>query len=190
MHPSQLLLDISTHALLHIEFKKLERHLSTADKNQLLVQFIKPVVKSSRFRAVKKTTKQWLLAGRRPNIDFEAFLGLEHASLVETCATDLHQFVNLIMRVESELKTKVQYSLAKDIDLDARFGDVLICVVDESLNASFDEDGLMTRTTQLLFIGDMARKDLFSDIVEQDAHFQAIVAYEDEQHLRIELLRC
>ena len=189
MHPSQLLLNISTHALLHLEFKKLERHLSVSDKNQLLVQFIKPIVKSSRFRSVKKTTKNWLLVGRRPNVDFETTLVKEQARLLDTCSTDLHQFVSLISTIESELNTKVQYSLAKDIDLNARFGKVLICVVDESLDANFDGDGLMTQSTQLLFVGESDLKDRYSNLIELNTHFQAIVAYEDACHLRIELLR-
>ncbi|MGF1719425.1 DUF2913 family protein [Vibrio kyushuensis] len=189
MHPSQLLLDISTHALLHLEFKKLERHLNIAEKNQVLVQFIKPIVKSARFRTVKKTTKQWLLAGRQLKADFEVFLTREHSQLLETCSTDLYQFISLVMNIESQLKTKVQYSLAKDIDLDARFGQVLVCVVDESLDSSFDEDGLMTQSTQLLFVGNADFKEQFSNVVEQDSHFQAIVAYEDDCHLRIELMR-
>ncbi|WP_295891312.1 DUF2913 family protein [uncultured Vibrio sp.] len=189
MHPTQLLLDLCTHALLHLEFKKLVRRLNTNEKNQLLVQYIKPFVKSVRHRAIRKSTKQWLLAGRRANNDFEAMLEKEHARLLDACSSDLFQFVNLISQIESQLKTKVQYSLAKDIDLEARFGKVLICVVDESLNASFDEDGHMTHSTQLLFVGDTSLKNRFSEIVEINDHFQTIVAYEDESHLRIEMLR-
>ncbi|MEZ9233819.1 DUF2913 family protein [Vibrio amylolyticus] len=189
MHPTQLLFNLCTHALLHLEFKKLARNLNTNEKNQLLIQFIKPYVKSTRYRAVKKSAKQWLLVGRRENSNFEAMLEQEHARLMDACSTDLFQFVNLISHIESALKTKVQHSLAKDIDLKARFGKVLICVVDESLNACFDEDGHMTQSTQLLFVGETGLKDQFSDIVDQNNHFQAIIAYEDECHLRIEMLR-
>ncbi|MGF1755448.1 DUF2913 family protein [Vibrio makurazakiensis] len=189
MHPSQLLLDICTNALLHLEFKKLERHLSVVEKNQLLVQYFKRITKSHRFRAVKKTTKGWLLAGRQANNNFEALITNEHVGLLQSCSTDLHRFVNLISMVETSLKTKVQYSKAMDIDLNVRYGKVLICVVDESLSSSFDEDGHMFHSTQLLFIGDSELKEQFSAIIDSSDHFQAIVAYEDETHLRMELLR-
>lgn len=45
MNQSQQLLDISTNALLHLEFKKLDKRLTQTEQNNLLVQYLK---KSSR----------------------------------------------------------------------------------------------------------------------------------------------
>lgn len=189
MNQSELLLDVSTHALLHLEFKKLDKRLSLAEKNNILVQYLKPIVKSHQYRLVKKTTKSWLQMGRKLNTDFEATLNQERERLQQMSSTDLYQFIALIQEIETELNTKAQYSLAHAIDLNARYGKVLVCVVDEDLTSSFDEDGLMTKATQILFIGDEKLKDLFSSIVDKSTGFQSVIAYEDENHLRIELFR-
>ena len=189
MSQSQLLLDISTHALLHLEFKKLEKRLTLVERNNLLVQYLKRIVKSNRYRIVRKSTKHWLLLGRKPGTNLESILLSEQKQLLQTCSTDLHHFIGLMGEIESQLGTKVQYSLARDIDLNARYGKVLVCVVDEDLTASFDEDGQMFNSTQLLFIGNPERKELFSKTIELTGYFQAVVAYEDDNHLRIELLR-
>ncbi|WP_318439408.1 DUF2913 family protein [Photobacterium leiognathi] len=189
MNHSQLLLDISTNALLHLEFKKLDQRLSLAEKNNVLVQYLKPIVKANQYRLVKKNTKQWVQIGRKLNADLEGTLNQERERLVQNSSTDLYQFIALIQEIETELNTKAQYSLAHAIDLNARFGKVLVCVVDEDLTSSFDEDGLMIKSTQILFIGDEALKDRFSAIIEKSAGFQSVIAYEDEQHLRIELFR-
>ncbi|WP_305812670.1 DUF2913 family protein [Photobacterium leiognathi subsp. mandapamensis] len=189
MNHSQLLLDISTNALLHLAFKKLDQRLSLAEKNNVLVQYLKPIVKANQYRLVKKNTKQWVQIGRKLNADLEATLNQERERLVQNSSTDLYQFIALIQEIETELNTKAQYSLAHAIDLNARFGKVLVCVVDEDLTSSFDEDGLMIKSTQILFIGDEALKDRFSAIIEKSAGFQSVIAYEDEQHLRIELFR-
>ncbi|KJF95954.1 hypothetical protein UB33_06610 [Photobacterium angustum] len=189
MNQSELLLDVSTHALLHLEFKKLDKRLSLAEKNNILVQYLKPIVKSHQYRLVKKTTKSWLQMGRKLNTDFEATLNQERERLQQMSSTDLYQFIALIQEIERELNTKAQYSLAHAIDLNARYGKVLICVVDEDLTSSFDEDGLMTKATQILFIGNEQLKDQFSAIVDKSTGFQSVIAYEDENHLRIELFR-
>ncbi|WP_318434935.1 DUF2913 family protein [Photobacterium leiognathi] len=189
MNHSQLLLDISTNALLHLAFKKLDQRLSLAEKNNVLVQYLKPIVKANQYRLVKKNTKQWVQIGRKLNADLEGTLNQERERLVQNSSTDLYQFIVLIQEIETELNTKAQYSLAHAIDLNARFGKVLVCVVDEDLTSSFDEDGLMIKSTQILFIGDEALKDRFSAIIEKSAGFQSVIAYEDEQHLRIELFR-
>ncbi|MGF1717418.1 DUF2913 family protein [Photobacterium chitinilyticum] len=189
MNQSQLLLDISTHALLHLEFKKLDKRLTLTEKNNLLVQYLKPVVKASRYRTVRKSTKNWLLLGRQAGTNLESILVRNHERLLQTCSTDLYRFVGLIREVESQLRTNAQYSLAHNIDLNARYGKVLVCVVDEDLTSSFDDEGLMIKSTQILFIGSSDHKDLFSNIIERSGYFQSVVAYEDENHLRVELFR-
>ena len=189
MSQSQLLLDISTHALLHLEFKKLDKHLTLTEKNNLLVQYLKRVVKTNRYRAVRKSTKNWLMLGRQSGANLESILVCDRERLLQTCSTDLYRFVGLIREIESQLCTKVQYSLAHDIDLNARYGKVLVCVVDEDLTSSFDDDGLMIKSTQILFIGSSDHKDTFSAVIEQSGYFQSVVAYEDESHLRVELFR-
>ncbi|MDN3682999.1 DUF2913 family protein [Vibrio tapetis subsp. quintayensis] len=189
MSQSKLLLEISTHALLHLEFKRLDKRLSSTEQNNLLVQFLKRASKDNRYKAARKTAKNWLLLGRKPNGNLESILTREQDRLRYTVATDLHCFVELIGSLEQKLKTKVQYSMAHKIDLKARYGKVLVCVVDEDLKGSFDEDGLMFSATQILFIGSEEHKDVFSEVIEKDGHFQTVVAYEDEEHLRVELLR-
>lgn len=189
MTHSQLLLDISTHALLHLAFKKLDQRFSLAEKNNVLIQYLKPIVKAHQYRPVKKTVKQWIQSGRKLNADLEDVLNQERERLVQNSTTDLYQFISLIQKIENELNTKAQHSLAHAIDLQARYGDVLVCVVDEDLTASFDDEGLMIKSTQILFIGDERKKDRFSAIIEHSGNFQSVVAYEDEQHLRIELFR-
>jgi|GEM_PF-2079646 len=188
MNQSQLLLDISTHALLHLEFKKLDKRLTQNEINNLLVQYLKRYVKANRYQAVKKSTKKWLLVGRQSN-KLESFLIQEQERLSQTVSTDLFRFVELIGEVETQLRTKVQYSQAHKIDLDARYGKVLVCVVDENLTSSFDDQGLMTKATQILFIGNADDKDRFSAIIDKNEVFQSVIAYEDENHLRIELFR-
>ncbi len=61
----------------------------------------------------------------------------------------------------------MQYSLAHNINLKARFGKVLVCVVDEDLTSSFDDDGLMIKSTQILFIGSIEHKDIFSAAIDR-----------------------
>ncbi|MGF1703164.1 DUF2913 family protein [Photobacterium makurazakiensis] len=189
MNQSQLLLDISTNALLHLEFKKLDKRLTQAEKNNLLVQVLKRVVKSNRYRTVRKTTKKWLLLGRKSGTNLESIIEQEYEGLLQTCSTDLFRFIELVGGVESQLNTNVQYSQARDIDLNARYGEVLVCVVDENLTSSFDDDGLMIKSTQILFIGSSDHKDIFSAAIEQSDYFQSVIAYEDENHLRVELFR-
>lgn len=189
MNQSQLLLDITTHALLHLEFKKLDKRLSIAEINNLLVQYLKRIAKSNRYKAVRKTTKKWLLIGRQSGSNLESVLVKNRDNLVQTCSTDLFRFVDLIGKIETQLRTKIQYSHAHNIDLNARYGKVLVCVVDEDLTSSFDEHGMMSKSTQILFIGSSEHKEMFSIIVDQSDHFQSVVAYEDKEHLRVELFR-
>lgn len=189
MNQSQQLLDISTHALLHLEFKKLDQRLTQTEKNNLLVQYLKRILKDSRYHAVKKSTKSWLLRGRKQGVSLESILSADRERILQTSTTDLYRFVELIEDIEVQLHTKVQYSLAHNINLKARFGNVLICVVDEDLTSSFDDDGLMTKSTQILFIGNADHKDIFSTAIDQSGYFQSVIAYEDESHLRVELFR-
>lgn len=189
MNQSQLLLDISTHALLHIEFKRLNKHLTSTEVNNLLTQYLKRVVKSNRYKAVRKTTKGWLLLGRRADSNFEFILTENRNRLLRSCSTDLYRFVALIGEIETQLSTKVQYSKAHDIDLQDRYGNVLVCVIDEDLKSSFDEQGLMTKPTNVLFIGHSDSKSSFSALIEDSEFFQSVIAYEDESHLRVELFR-
>ncbi|PSU30498.1 DUF2913 family protein [Photobacterium lutimaris] len=189
MNQTQQLLDVSTNALLHLEFQKLDKHLTLAERNNILVKYFKRIAKSNRYRTIRKSAKQWIAHGRHPDGDLESVLNNEVGQLIQTCSTDLYRFVGLIDGIESKLKTKVQYSKAHDIDLNARYGKVLVCVVDEDLTSSFDEDGLMIKSTQVLFIGDTQDKDVFSEAIEQDGNFQSVIAYEDDNHLRVELFR-
>lgn len=189
MNQSQLLLDITTHALLHLEFKKLDKQLTRLESNNLLVQYLKRIVKSNRYKSVRKTTKKWLLLGRQSTANLESILIKNRDNLIQTCSTDLYRFVDLIGKVESQLRTKIQYSQALNIDLNARYGKVLVCVVDDDLTSSFDDHGLMIKSTQILFVGSSDHKEIFSIIIDQSEHFQSVVAYEDEQHLRVELFR-
>lgn len=189
MNQTQQLLDVSTNALLHLEFQKLDKHLTLADRNNILVKYFKRIAKSNKYRTIRKSAKQWIAHGRHPEGNLESVLSNEVEQLTQTCSTDLYRFVGLVDTVESQLKTKVQYSKAHDIDLNARYGKVLVCVVDEDLTSSFDEDGLMIKSTQILFIGSSEDKEGFSTAIEQDGNFQSVIAYEDESHLRVELFR-
>ncbi|PSW20785.1 DUF2913 domain-containing protein [Photobacterium sanctipauli] len=189
MSQSQLQLDVCTLALLHLEFKKLDKPLSLAERNNLLIQFLKPKIKANHYRAIKKSTKKWVMMGRQPGADLESVLEQEQERLQAVCSTDMYRFVDLIGEIEQLLRTKVQYSVAREIDLNARYGKVLVTVVDEDLTASFDDDGLMIKSTQILFIGNSEHKEIFSAAIEKDNNFQSVVAYEDDNHLRVELFR-
>lgn len=189
MNQSQQLLDISTNALLHLEFKKLDKRLTQTEQNNLLVQYLKKIIKNDKYRTVKKSTKSWLLRGRKVGVCLESILNNDRERILQTSSTDLYRFVDLIEDVEAQLHTQVQYSLAHNINLNARFGKVLVCVVDEDLTSSFDDDGLMIKSTQLLFIGSTEHKDIFSTAIDQSGYFQSVIAYEDESHLRVELFR-
>ncbi|SKC32580.1 hypothetical protein CZ809_02096 [Photobacterium piscicola] len=189
MNQSQQLLDISTNALLHLEFKKLDKRLTQTEQNNLLVQYLKKIIKNDRYRTVKKSTKSWLLRGRKTGACLESILNNDRERILQTSSTDLYRFVDLIEDIEAQLHTQVQYSLAHNINLKARFGKVLVCVVDEDLTSSFDDDGLMIKSTQILFIGSNEHKDIFSAAIDQSGYFQSVIAYEDESHLRVELFR-
>ncbi|KLV03763.1 hypothetical protein ABT56_17450 [Photobacterium aquae] len=189
MTQSQMLLDVSTNALLLVEFKKLEKPLTKSESNNLLLKYLKRIAKIERYRKIRKSVKHWILLGRQADANLENILDIEHDRLLNNSSTDLYRFVVLIEEIESELKTKVQYSSAHKIDLSARFGQVLVCVVDENLKASFDDDGLMCKSTQILFIGSPEYKDVFSSVIDKAYYFQSVVAYEDESHLRVELFR-
>lgn len=116
-------------------------------------------------------------------------LAQEQAKLFKQCSTDVHRFVSLVSAMETKLNTKVQYSLAHELDLSSRFGDVLICVIDSDLSSSFDDDGLMQTTTQFLIVGDATKQAVFSEIIDNSANFQSVIAYKDPEHLRVELFR-
>ena len=189
MNQSQQLLDISTNALLHLEFKKLDKRLTLTEQNNLLVQYLKKIIKNDRYRTVKNSTESWLLRGRKAGVCLESILNNDRERILQTSSTDLYRFVDLIEDIEAQLHTQVQYSLAHNINLKARFGKVLVCVVDEDLTSSFDDDGLMIKSTQLLFIGSTEHKDIFSAAIDQSGYFQSVIAYEDESHLRVELFR-
>ncbi|MGF1724704.1 DUF2913 family protein [Photobacterium nomapromontoriensis] len=189
MNKSQLLLDVCTNALLHLEFKKLDKRLTNAEMNNLLVQYLKRMGKAEQYRVVRKSIKKWLLLNRQSNASLEYILDEERERLMQTSSTDLFQFVELISEIESQLNTKVQYSQARNIDLNARYGEVLVCVVDDDLTSSFDDHGLMIKSTQILFIGSEEHKNIFSVAVDKSICFQSVVGYEDETHLRVELFR-
>ncbi|GLO62426.1 hypothetical protein MACH09_29340 [Vibrio sp. MACH09] len=189
MNQSKLLLDVSTHALLHLQFKALEKRLNVSERNQLLVQFLKRIIRSSRYRSIKKQTKQWLLSARQQGVNFESMLTQEQSQLFRQCSTDLHHFVELVSKIESKLRTKVQYSLAKELDLNSRYGDVLICIIDKDLSSRFDEEGLMLNSTQILIVGDNEQQMAFSSLLDSSGYFQSVVAYQDEGHLRVEMFR-
>ncbi|GLO64020.1 hypothetical protein MACH09_45280 [Vibrio sp. MACH09] len=189
MNQSILLLDVSTHALLHLQFKAREKRLTVSERNQLLVHFLKRKIKSSRYRSIKKQTKQWLFLARKHGVNFESMLAQEQSKLFQQCSTDIHHFVELVSKIESKLRTKVQYSLAKELDLNSRYGDVLICVIDKDLSSRFDEDGLMLKSTQILLVGDSDQQAEFSDVLDCSGYFQSVVAYQDDYHLRVEMFR-
>lgn len=189
MNQSKLLLDVSTHALLHLQFRAQEKRLSVSERNQLLVNFLKRVIKSSRYRSIKKQTKQWLLTARKHGANFESLLAQEQNDLFRQCSTDIHHFVELVGQMENKLRTKVQYSLAKELDLNSRYGDVLICVIDKDLSSRFDEDGLMLNSTQILIVGNSNQQAEFSDLLDGSGYFQSVVAYQDDHYLRVEMFR-
>jgi hypothetical protein len=187
---STLLLNVTTHALLHLEFCNLDKSLTNqTERNIKLNQFLKRAIKNNNYKRIKKNIKQWLTEAKKNNQSLELLLLSELSMLVDNCSTDMHKFIELINMVESQLTTKVQYANARELDLESRFGEVLVCVIESDLNAIFDEDGLMIKTTQLLFIGPPAYKDLFSELVDNSDHFQSVLGYEDDNHLRIELCR-
>ena len=84
MNQSQQLLDISTHALLHLEFKKLDQRLTQTEQNNLLVQYLKRILKDNRYHTVKKSTKSWLLRGRKPGVSLESILSADRERILQT----------------------------------------------------------------------------------------------------------
>ncbi len=88
MNQTQQLLDVSTNALLHLEFQKLDKHLTLAERNSILVKYFKRIAKSNKYRTIRKSAKQWSAHGRHPEGNLGSVLSNEVGQLAHTCSTD------------------------------------------------------------------------------------------------------
>ncbi|KGK11482.1 DUF2913 family protein [Vibrio navarrensis] len=187
---NQLLSELAVHALLHLEFRRLataDKSLSVKDSNDLLQKWLKPKLKSNRYKLIKKPLKTLTqqAKGEQGNL----------AKLLEKCVgaetppaqPHLDSYLLLINEIEKKLGTTVLLSRAEDVDLSHDENGCLLCVLTQNLNDNFDSQNTLIKPISMLFRGPMSQRSLFLGAIYANNTYGYSVQYQDEQFVRITL---
>ncbi|MBE4582326.1 DUF2913 family protein [Vibrio navarrensis] len=187
---NQLLSELAVHALLHLEFRRLataDKSLSVKDSNDLLQKWLKPKLKSNRYKLIKKPLKTLTqqAKGEQGNL----------AKLLEKCVgaetppaqPHLDSYLLLINEIEKKLGTTVLLSRAEDVDLSHDENGCLLCVLTQNLNEHFDGHNTLIKPISMLFRGPMSQRSLFLGAIYANNTYGYSVQYQDEQFVRITL---
>ncbi|PQJ49597.1 hypothetical protein BTN99_02090 [Vibrio campbellii] len=187
---NQLLSELAVHALLHLHFKihASSRMLSLKERNDLLQKWLKPKLKSNRYKLIKKPLKSLTQQAKGENGNLEA--------LLERCVgadkpgdpqPHLDSYLLLINEVEKKLGTTVMLSRPEDVDLSHDQHGCLLCVLSDNLNQHFDDNNALIAPISMLFRGPMSQRSLFLGSIYASNTFNYEVLYQDEQFVRITL---
>ncbi|EDP57166.1 DUF2913 family protein [Vibrio sp. AND4] len=187
---NQILSEIAVHALLHLHFKidASPRVLSLKERNDLLQKWLKPKLKSNRYKAIKKPLKAMTQQAKGEKGNLEALLErCVGAGKPSNPQPDLDSYLLLINEVEKKLGTTVLLSRPEDVDLSHEQHGCLLCVLSANLNQHFDDNNALIAPISMLFRGPMSQRSLFLGSIYASSTFNYEVLYQDDQFVRITL---
>ena len=187
---NQLLSELAVHALLHLHFKihASSHDLSLKERNVLLQKWLKPKLKSHRYRLIKKPLKYLTQQAKGEKGNLEALLDrCVDANKPSNAHPDLDSYLLLINEIEKKLGTTVLLSRPEDVDLSYDQHGCLLCVLSDNLNQHFDNNNALIAPISMLFRGPMSQRSLFLGSIYASGTFNYEVQYQDEQFVRIML---
>ncbi len=187
---NQQLSELATHALLHLHFRRLatpQQYLTAKESNDILNKWLKPKLKSNRYKQIKKPLKAMIQQSKGDNGDLASLLdrcvGADKAQL----QPHLDSYLLLINEVEKKLGTTVLLSKPEDVDLDHDKNNCLLCVLTTDLNQHFDRSNALVEPISMLFRGPLSQRSLFLGAIYASNTFNYQVQYQDDQFVRIQL---
>ena len=187
---NQLLSELAVHALLHLHFKihASSHGLSLKERNDLLQKWLKPKLKSNRYKLIKKPLKSLTQQAKGENGNLEVLLErCVGADKPSNPHPDLDSYLLLINEIEKKLGTTVLLSRPEDVDLSHDQHGCLLCVLSENLNQHFDDNNALIASISMLFRGPMSQRSLFLGSIYASGTFNYEVQYQDDQFVRITL---
>ncbi len=187
---NQLLSELAVHALLHLHFKLLTspRSLPLKERNDLLQKWLKPKLKSNRYKLIKKPLKSLTQQAKGKNGNLEALLercvGADKPSNPQP---HLDSYLLLLNEIEKKIGTTVLLSRPEDVDLSHDQHGCLLCVLSDNLNQHFDDNNALVAPISMLFRGPMSQRSLFLGSIYTSNTFNYDVQYQDDQFVRITL---
>lgn len=155
MNYAQLLKEICTNALLHLEFHKLAekpKYITTLKRNVILGQYLKARLKQPRYKAVKKDIKTLILLSKKATanveVKIEALLLLE----VPTVSNELDAFYYLVQQIESDWNMPMMMIDPKSVTLSHDSGKTLLLPTDD-ISSHFDENSNLVKPINIVFRG-------------------------------------
>jgi hypothetical protein len=186
----QLLTEVSLHALLYLEFHKLERKSQVFDrekKNELLVRWLKPKLKSNKYKSIRKQLKTMSLQAKKSQVDLEDVLLTGIEAKPEALQPHLDSYLLLIREIEKKLGTTALLSTPESVDLSHDENGCLLCVLSNDLNAHFGTKNQLVANISILFRGTVREKHVFLGTIYANEVFGYQIQYEDENFVRISL---
>ncbi|MBY6195967.1 DUF2913 family protein [Vibrio hangzhouensis] len=185
-----LLTEVSLHALLHLEFRKLEsksHYFDREKKNDLLVRWLKPKIKSNKYKAIRKQLKTMSLQAKKLQVDLEEVLLTGVEAKPEILQPHLDSYLLLIRELEKKLGTTALLSSPEKVDLSHDENGCLLCVLSADLNAHFGTKNQLVSGISILFRGTVREKHLFLGTIYASEVFKYKIQYEDDSFVRITL---
>lgn len=179
----RLLTEVSLHALLYLEFQKLDRkspYFDREKKNELLVRWLKPKLKSNKYKAIRKQLKTMSLQAKKSQVDLEDVLLTAVEAKPEALQPHLDSYLLLIREIEKKLGTTALLSTPEDVDLSHDENGCLLCVLSNDLNAHFGTKNQLVADISILFRGTVREKHLFLGTIYANEIFGYQIQYEDE----------
>lgn len=186
----QLLTEVSLHALLYLEFHKLDRKPQVFDrekKNELLVRWLKPKLKSNKYKSIRKQLKTMSLQAKKSQVDLEDVLLTGIEAKPEALQPHLDSYLLLIREIEKKLGTTALLSTPESVDLSHDENGCLLCVLSNDLNAHFGTKNQLVANISILYRGTVREKHVFLGTIYANEVFDYQIQYEDENFVRISL---
>jgi hypothetical protein len=186
----QLLTEVSLHALLFLEFHKLDRKsqvFAREKNNELLVRWLKPKLKSNKYKSIRKQLKTMSLQAKKSQVDLEDVLLTGIEAKPEALQPHLDSYLLLIRELEKKLGTTALLSTPEKVDLSHDENGCLLCVLSNDLNAHFGSKNQMIADVSILFRGTVREKHLFLGAIYANEIFAYQIQYEDDSFVRIML---
>ncbi|CAH0530332.1 DUF2913 family protein [Vibrio hippocampi] len=185
---SLLLHEVSLHALLHLEFKKRTLKTGQCDPawcNDILIKWLKPKLKSHKYKGIRKQLKTLTLQAKKSQVDLENVLLIGIEAKPEIQQPHLDNYLLLIREIERKLGTTALLSTPEAVDLKHDESGCLLCVLSSDLNAHFGRKNQLEKPISILFRGTVREKHLFLGAIYANPVFSYQLQYEDENFVRI-----
>ncbi|GAD91364.1 hypothetical protein VHA01S_087_00040 [Vibrio halioticoli NBRC 102217] len=164
---------VACHSLLHLEMQKryTERFIPVEKRNQILVKYLKGMVKSPKYKLAKKDIKTLIQLGRKKGQNLE--LHIEALRVLEkpTGNNDLENFYFLVKDIERQLSTSVQYTSNFEITRSKTTKPPEIWICHTDLHSCFDKDMELTDTLNWLVSASAAKEEVLLNILSSYSMF-------------------